>query len=231
MTDWTAIAAGATALAAAVTAWMAVETHGVARETKEAAKATERSADATQSAAKAAAREARAVERELEVSTQPWLAWTGDTGLGAGVIVWDDNANGTVAGMLRVKNVGNGLALIRANESRVLGGRDRELKSLVFLRAQNPVLPPGEVTQLRFEVASNSVAWGEMSAGALIGKGVRGNGLFAFDVLYSDSAGAITYTARFQACPRETAEGGFIVFQVDYFREDDEDPMATVRVD
>ncbi len=210
---------------------MAIETHRVAGETKEAAEATKASADATKDAAEAAVREAVAVERQLEVTTQPWLAWTGDTTDGVGVSIYSDDTTGTVGGALRVRNVGNGLALIRVSESRILGGRNRDLEPFVFLKTANPILPPGGETVIRFDVAARSAAWGDLFADIFIGKGVRGNGLFAFDVVYSDSAGAATYRARFQAVPRDPSLAGFIIFQVDYYRGDSAEPIATVRVD
>ncbi|MGO8724283.1 MAG: hypothetical protein ACLQRM_16360 [Acidimicrobiales bacterium] len=237
MTDWTAaIAAGATALAAAVTAWMAVETHRVAGKTKEAAEATTASAEATSKAAKAAVREARAVERQLEVSTQPWLSWVSDTGfpedgsLVPGVYVVAYPGGGPVVGALAVQNVGRGLALIRVTESQLLGGGNRNLERLASLKTSNPVLAPSESTWLHFEVANNTVERGPMTVDSCTGRGVRGNGLFAVDVVYSDSAGAVTYTARFQVVPRDP-DPGFVVFQIEYFREEEEEPLATVRVD
>jgi hypothetical protein len=236
VTDWTAIAAGATAVAAAVTAWMAVETHRVASKTRQAAEATTTSAEATSKAAQAAVREARAVERQLEVSTQPWLAWVSDKGflendsLVPGVYIVADPASDRVVGGLAVQNVGRGLALIRATESQLLGGRNRDLERLGSLKTSNPVLAPGESTWLLFEIVSNTVERGTMTVDSCTGRGVRGNGLFAVDVVHSDSAGAMTYTARFQVVPREP-DPGFVVFQIDYFREEDEEPLATVRVD
>jgi hypothetical protein len=236
VTDWTAIAAGATAVAAGVTAWMAVETHRVAGKTKEAAEATTTSAEATSKAAKAAVREAEAVERQLEVSTQPWLSWVSDKGflendsLAPGVYIVAYPDGGPVVGALTVQNVGRGLALIRVTESQLLGGRNRDLERLASLKTSNPVLAPGESTRLFFEVANNTVERGTITVDSCTGRGVRGNGLFAVDVVYSDSAGAMTYTARFQVVPREP-DPGFVVFQIDYFRGDDEKPIATVRVD
>jgi hypothetical protein len=233
-----AIAAGATALAAVVTAWMAIETHRVADKTRQAAEAaveganaTQSSADATREAAEAALREARAVERQLEVSTQPWLTWTGEEGFSTAGVTLDGTPVGII-GNIRVRNVGNGLALIRGRDSSVLGARDGQvLQPYVFLTTPNPVLRPNDVTVLYFDVARVTATWGELTADSFMGKPFLHNGLFGFDVVYSDAAGAVTYRARFQAVPGDPQHGRFRVFQVDYFREDGKDPIASVRID
>ncbi len=139
-----------------------------------------------------------------------------------GTVRWCKNCPG--------RDVGRGLALITVSESQILGGRNREFEPLASLKTSNPVVPPLESTILLFDVAGSTLERGTMSVNSCIGRGVRGNGLFAIDVVYSASAGAMTYRARFQVVPRDP-EPGFVVFQIDYFRGDSRDPLATVRVD
>jgi len=100
-----------------------------------------------------------------------------------------------------------GLALITVSESQILGGRNREFEPLASLKTSNPVVPPLESTILLFDVAGSTLERGTMSVNSCIGRGSGGNGLFAIDVVYSDSAGAMTYRARFQVVPRDPEPG------------------------
>lgn len=221
MTDWTAVGAIATGGAAIFTAAAACVTALMARATRDVARSTG-------DAALASLREAQAVERQLEVSAQPWLNWVGgeDGQFVAPVSIHESDM--AVAGTIRVRNVGNGLALILTS-GRGLGVRDNlELQPYTRLTTATPVVPTGQLADLRFSVPRPI---GVYDANALTGRGTRGHGQFGFDVAYSDSAGATTYRARFKVGGTDETGNNWKVYEIEYFRGDDPNPVAVVQAE
>jgi gas vesicle protein len=169
----------------------------------------------------------------LRSSARPWL-----TVAGAGRMqelqtkrrhkhhrrsVWIADDDASITAGVRVRNVGNGLAIVHADESVILGWRANpdvvhgplEFTSAVVAR---PVLRPGEETDVVFTVRRTSARWSvdlETFTNQTIGKVPGTSGHFFVDVVYSDARNDEMIRARFHLT--HSSQGRWSPAGIDYF--------------
>lgn len=227
--DWASIAVAVATLVLALMTWyMARETRAMARESRDEATAVLRQVEV--------ANEQVEVAREaLRVQSRPWLTLVPFNSVFAsdgtqqreGEILLVQRA-GSVFGRVPVRNVGTGLALVDCPDSYALGwsSEGASLARFVNVNSESPVLPPGEVGDLIFEIPASSARWTNISIEKFTGTG-RHDGEFALDVRYTDWAGTQATRALF----RIARDGGaWLVHRIDYSDADTGVVISTATV-
>jgi hypothetical protein len=238
---WTAIAALATALLAIATGYLAWKTRSMAKETKGVADASFQVAKATLDEAKAVERQAEQTERQvaisaesLRASVQPWLVWQPSFEVPSGSASTVYRHGGAhdiagshptldvrekdefVSGWVTVRNVGNGIALLKMSESRIFPKNGNDAYEDVHPTVISPVLPPGECVDVEFTIPpSKSSDQQKMTVFQFAG-GDGSNEVFALELAYSDSLDSGLTLAKFRAHRSESTKRPWTIFKVEY---------------
>lgn len=231
------VAVGGSAVVTAIMAWytrsVAQRSADVAELTKTEVEAVVRQGVAIERQAAATTEQARLAESALAAQVQPWLTLgnaQAQSGRGRAptppLLVGTSGERLTVS--IAVRNVGNGLALLDARSSFLIGWSDPragdELMPFTWATVADPVLPPG--AQTRVEYAVDPARWStDIEKMAHLD---RNWGELAIDVVYGDALGLRRSRVRVRLAGTET--GGWVAFELHYFSPaDSETAFATVR--
>lgn len=222
--QWVSVGVGAASVAAAgATFFLAWKTREMAQETKEVAIATVSEAKQVGRQVEAAEHQIQLSRWSMEATIRPWLTKAITTTERPQTITqgtWDER---TIAVHMYVRNVGPGIALIQSGDDFMIQGRDRsgaEVTRKGF--ADATALPPGETTRVSF-VLQNVEPKSFFSQD-------RNDGEFYVWIPYTDTNGGQLVGARIHATfSRE--RGMWVFHQIHYFREEENEPFATVVFD
>jgi hypothetical protein len=214
---------------AAATFVLALKTRTMAKETADVAKASKREAEAVEQQTAKIEEQVRISTEALRSSMQPWLAWEPTfeveklgtpVGLKGNIYIpgvhpcieVSQRSDGSIEGWLRVKNVGNGLALLDLAHAVLFRQNDMELQRGVHISVSSPIVAPRESIDVAFEFSGSPA---ERARGLEYLVGVAADQVFGIQVPYSDAGGRSEATARFLV-HRKGAEGDWSVDEVTY---------------
>jgi hypothetical protein len=220
--DWASVATGAAAIATAV---LAVFTYYMARKTKDVAEHTKTQAEAVAQQVTVANDQVAVAQRSHQAAIRPWLTAAiprteKDNQFRA--IPFDspvvgERPDGGVQGIVPLRNIGLGLAVIDTSASYVSGGPRGAggLTRYTNLRASVPVVPPGEPVDLHFSIQLTSAGWTNVTPAFFLV-----NHSFAVTVQYSDWAGGQVTVAYVEvgAAP-DDSPFQWAVYQIGYHEE------------
>ncbi len=242
--DWVGVGVfGATALLAWATFSMARRTRGLAESASLEVEQTRRMAESTEMEARAVAEQATVTRASLQASIQPWLTRVTpplESSVASVFIpstsgvsflpgeephrVYVDRKDGELQVTLWLRNVGRGVALIRATEGCLIEGRDRDDKPLIrYGFPSAAALPPGELTRLTFLVQgvdetsflSTHRNWGE----------------FWVSVLYTDLNTDQPMLARVHLTAADRIAAEWLFHGIEYTRSGEDAPFTSVLFD
>lgn len=243
--DWTALGSCATALMAGATFFLALKTRSMAKETNSVARATAEEAATVERQTVLVERQVVVSTRALQATVQPWLIWESgfevepDGGAPFGFVcgltyspgwhpcIHASEENGEIVGWLRLRNVGNGLALLEMSQSYLYPKNERRRLERIHPSVEVPVVPTNGTVDITFRVpAAESVDRPAMAMLQFAGGGA-GHELFAIEVVYGDAIAGNTTSARFSA-HRTQGEDEWSVFAAEY-RQGDGEPVVVRR--
>jgi hypothetical protein len=214
---------------AAATFGLALKTRTLAKETAAVAKASKREAEAVEQQTLKIEEQVRISAEALRSSVQPWLTWEptfeiDELGQKVGnrgniyipgvhpCLEIAQRQDGSIEGWLRIKNVGNGLALLNLAEAVLYRQNETEMRSGVRISVSSPIVAPRELIDLAFEVNGSPA---QRATGLTYLVGNSADQVFGIQVPYTDSGGQSTSTARFLA-HRRGQQGEWSIDQVTY---------------
>lgn len=213
-TFWVAASAVATFLLALCTVWLALQARREAKAVEVQGKHVIAQAKATQATAEAMAEQAATTAGQLEItrrafraSIQPLLTIGSPEKVAPPVDIVDREGEGTPFGIyafVTVLNVGSGLAVIRPEESKILGWGPEVAdlsagpREFATGAVANPVLPAGEERTIEFIIPRSGssldvAAFTHQRIGSMRGT----DGEFYADIVYGDAMNESKTLARF----------------------------------
>ncbi len=235
--DWIGV------IVAAATIFLGLATFRMARQTRGVAEATRRMAQSTEIEARSVTEQATLTRASLQASIQPWLTRvtppiseprplprTAEDLLNARVgeephIVYVVTDNGGLRVTFWMRNVGSGVALLRAQEGCLIEGKDPNDKPVTrhgFPSAA--ALPPGEATRLAFVVQHVDVPH-------FLSRDRNTHGEFWVHVLYTDVNTEQPVWARVHITATDRTASEWLVHRIEYIRDGKDAPFASVQFD
>ncbi len=229
--QWISVSAIATAIMAAATLVLAFKTRSMARETKAVGMATLKEAEAVEAQVKLTESQIQISTTTLQVSVRPWLVWEPTFESDSGNFMGMENGElympgshsalqvreeaESVTGWMRLRNVGNGLAILDMSRSWIYP-RNRALAfDTLHPSVETPVVPVGAFVDVHFKIPP-SVAVGQqkMTIFELAG----GDGLhhvFTIEVTCLDALNQSPVSVKFRAT-RDVESEEWSIYETEY---------------
>lgn len=239
--QWVEASAIATAIMAIATLILAFKTRSMAIETKAVGKATLKEAEAVEAQVKQTESQIQVSTTALQVSVRPWLVWeptfevdSGNfMGMEKGALYMSGTRSAlqvreeddSVTGWMRLRNVGNGLAILDMSRSWIYPRNGDLPYDALHPTVQTPVVPVGAFVDVRFKVPA-SVAFDQQKMTIVEFAGGDGRHyLFTIEVTYLDALNQSPVAVKFRA-NRDVESHEWSIYETEYPMNDGSVVMA-----